>query len=148
MSRLDADGLLDEARRLIDHTSAGTVSVWPRAAALLARQALEETLMQFWLRTAPGVEHLPMRAQLSCLRAYLAPPALAADLAFTWHALSRATHHHPYELDLTRDELSSLIAATRRLVNAEGLSDVQPPQRNHGRRSREHPHAAQPAAGT
>jgi hypothetical protein len=125
MSRLGAQALLDEARRLIDDTSTATVSVWPRAAALLARQALEETLTRFWLGAAPGVERLPMRAQLSCLRAYHVPPQLAADVTFTWHALSRATHHHPYELDPTREELASLIAATQRLVDAEDLIGVR-----------------------
>jgi hypothetical protein len=118
---LGPHALLAEARRLLDDTSTGTVSVWSRAAAMLARQALEETLRRYWLRTAPGVERLSMRAQLSCLRAYLTAPALAADVAFAWHALSRATHHHPYELDPTRDELSSLIAATQRLLDADGL---------------------------
>jgi hypothetical protein len=118
MTRLTPDALLVEARRMLDVPHAGTVAVWPRATALLARQALEETLARYWVEHAPGVEHLNMRAQLNCLRAYLTPTALARDVAFTWHALSRATHHHPYELDPTREELASLVAATQRLVDA------------------------------
>jgi hypothetical protein len=43
---------------------------------------------------------------------------LATETRFTWYALSRATHHHPYELDPTREELSSLLRATRRLITA------------------------------
>jgi hypothetical protein len=120
MTLLTSEDMLEEARRLLDEPSRGTVSSWPRAAALLARQALEASLDRYWWSTAPGVERLNMRAQLNCLREYLDPPELAREVAFTWHALSRATHHHPYELDPTREELSSLIAAAQRLVDAVG----------------------------
>ncbi len=122
MTALAPEDLLAEARGLLDRPSAGTVSVWARAAPLLARQVLEEALAQLWRRRAPGVERLNMRAQLNCLPAFLGPPELVRDVSFTWHALSRATHHHPYELDPTREELSSLIAAAQRLVDA-----VRPP---------------------
>ena len=115
---LTADGLLVEAGRLLDHPQRGTVSLWSRAAAVLARQALEESLRRYWDRKAPGVARLNMRAQLNCLGAYLSPPSLSRDVAFTWHALSRATHHHPYELDPTREELATLLSATGRLVAA------------------------------
>ena len=118
MTYLTADDMLAEALRLLDESSSGTASSWPRAAALLARQALEYALDRFWWNTAPSVERLNMRAQLNCLREYLDPPELAREVSFTWHALSRATHHHPYELDPTREELSSLVSSAQRLVDA------------------------------
>ena len=117
--------LLSEAERLLDETPAGTASAWPRAAALLGRQSLEGELTRFWWRHAPGVERVPMRAQLACLRFY-APPDVGSDVSFTWHALSRATHHHPYDLDPTREELASLLAATRRLVALLRASSGRP----------------------
>jgi len=40
--------LLAAARRLLDRPDAKTAAIWPRAAALLARQALEQGLDQFW----------------------------------------------------------------------------------------------------
>lgn len=64
------------------------------------------------------MQRLNMRAQLGCLDVYLEPTSPARDVAFTWHALSRATHHHPYDLDPTREELDSLIGAAERLVDA------------------------------
>ena len=112
---LTADDLLAEARRLLDEAPRGTVSLWPRAAALLARQALEDALERYWWRSAPGVERLNMRAQLNCLRAYASPP-LASEFSYVWHALSRVTHHRPYALDPTRDELSSLIDGAEHVV--------------------------------
>jgi hypothetical protein len=48
---------------------------------------------------------------------YVDDPRLIADLGFTWQALTRATHHHPYELDPTREELASLLTATRRVTD-------------------------------
>jgi hypothetical protein len=113
---MTAEQLVAEARRLLDETPAGTTSAWPRAAALLSRQALEDTLRELWATTAPSLRCAPMRAQLSCLPTYLSPPALAHDVAFTWNALSHATHHHPYELDPVREELDSLITTTRKLI--------------------------------
>lgn len=113
---MTADQLVAEARRLLDETPPGTVSAWPRAAALLCRQALEDTLDELWGGKAPSLRQAPMRAQLTCLPSYLPTPVLACDITFTWHALSYATHHHPYELDPTREELNSLITTTGRLV--------------------------------
>lgn len=133
MTTLTPDDLLTEAQRMLDEASRATVAVWPHAAALLARQALEEALRSYWAEHAPGVERLNMRAQLICLRAYLPADGLARETAFTWHALSRATHHRPYELDPTREELSSLIAAARRLV-ATVSGKHRPTGRDHARR--------------
>ena len=124
MTPLAPDDVLTEAQRMLDEPSTATVAVWPRAVALLARQALEEALRGYWAENAPGVERLNMRAQLLCLRAYLTSADLARDVTFTWHALSRATHHHAYELDPTREELASLVAAARRLVGAVARAPV------------------------
>ena len=111
------DELVDAARRMIDDDSRSTVSAWPRAAALLARQALERALAGYWHTRLPGAERLNMRAQLNCAHIYLGRE-IAGELTYTWYALSRATHHHPYELDPTREELSSLVQSAGRLVKA------------------------------
>jgi hypothetical protein len=113
---MEPSELLDAARRMLDEPNPSTVSAWGRAAALLARQALEAALAEFWGVRAPGVENLNMRAQLNCARAYL--PAVATDLSHVWHALSRATHHRPYELDPTREELDTLLARSGAIVQS------------------------------
>ena len=111
------DSLIAAAWRMLDDPTRSTVSAWPRAAALLARQALEAALTEYWREKLPGAERLNMRAQLNCAHSYLGRD-LAGELSYTWHALSRATHHHPYELDLTREELASLITSSDRLITA------------------------------
>jgi hypothetical protein len=97
--------LVQAGRVLLQRPEPATVGLWPRAAALLGRQALEANLAALWAARAPGVERCSMRAQLACLPRYV-DPALAGRVAFTWAALSAACHHHVYELSPTAGELS------------------------------------------
>jgi hypothetical protein len=80
--------LLAEARNLVERPTSGTVGLWPRAAAFLARRALEEALDRLWSSRAPGLERASARAQLACLPEYLGDPALGWEIVFTWSALS------------------------------------------------------------
>ncbi|MBF6299347.1 hypothetical protein IU459_17610 [Nocardia amamiensis] len=100
-------------RKLADHPSvaerletvdlllAGAVTdaggLWSRATAWILRIALEQAVDEVWLRLAPALVRCPMRAQLIALRAF-AGPDVAARVAVLWAALSRAAHHHDYEL--------------------------------------------------
>ncbi len=105
--------LLDAAR-LVAATCDGPYR--PRAVALLARQALEGTLDDHWRARAPGVEDCTTRSQLICLPAYLGDTDLAEETSYTWWALSRACHHHPYDLAPNSQELASLMNSVERLV--------------------------------
>ena len=62
------------ARDLMERTDPATAGLWPRATALLARQALEAALDDFWKVRAPGMEQCSMKAQLLCLPQYLQDP--------------------------------------------------------------------------
>ncbi len=97
--------MLAAARDLVERASPGTAGLWPRAAALLARQSLEATLRIYWSKVALGAEEGSMRAQLLCLGRYLPDEPLARRAHIAWAALSEACHHHPYELAPTRAEL-------------------------------------------
>jgi hypothetical protein len=110
--------LLAAARELIARPDAAIAGVWPRTAALLARQALEEAVDSRW---AAGTETAPlcratMRSQLICLPAYL-DPGLAHQVAYTWAALSNACHYHPYELAPTSGELTAWISDVALLIS-------------------------------
>ena len=96
--------LLGVARSLIERPAHATQGLWPRASALLVRQSLEVALKTYWSRIAPGTEEASMRAQLLCLEGYLSPQT-ARQAHQVWAALSRASHHHVYELSPTREEL-------------------------------------------
>ena len=97
--------LLGAADDLLSETSEASTGRWPRAVAILCRQALEGSLHDFWRAKAPGVESATERAQLLCLRSYVAPE-LAARAEHTWTALSRACHQHAYELSPAASELA------------------------------------------
>jgi hypothetical protein len=96
--------LLSAARTLVNTSAPDTRGLWPRAAALLSRQSLEVALKTYWSYVAPGTEEASMRAQLLCLDGYL-PAPLSRQAHQAWASLSRASHHHAYELPPTRDEL-------------------------------------------
>lgn len=108
--------LVDAARDLMHRPGAGIAGLWPRAAALLARRALEEALDELWARRAPGLQHATARAQLTCLPDYLGDRGLAGEVAFTWSVLSDACHHHAYELAPTATELERRLDVIDRLV--------------------------------
>jgi len=103
--------ILASARSLLDRASTETTGLWPRAAVLLQRQALEVSLKTYWSAKAPGVEECSTRAQFLCLGTYLrmSSGSKGADVARrahqAWAALSSAPHFHPYELVPTREEL-------------------------------------------
>jgi hypothetical protein len=100
------------AQQLLERPDAKTAGLWPRAAALLARQALEQSLDERWRGKGLALDQLSTHAQLICLASYLDDP-IASTLRQAWGALSSACHHHPYELAPTLEELRHLIAVTR-----------------------------------
>ncbi len=77
---------------------------WQRGSACLTRLALEAGLRDYWNLAAPSVVDRPMRHQLLVLPVFAgAEPATRARTA--WYGLSRAMHHHIYELAPTVPEL-------------------------------------------
>jgi hypothetical protein len=111
--------LLAAAQAILERPSAATAGLWPRAAALLARQALEGALDQLWKSNpvTSGVSQCTKRSQLTCLPAYL-DPVTAHEISYVWAALSEACHYHPYELAPTATELTGWIRSVDELVTA------------------------------
>lgn len=95
------------------------IGTWPRASAILGRQALEIALDQFWRVVAPGVEEANRRAQLLCLPDYV-DAALASRVRFAWYALSTACHHHAYDLPPTASELNGWLDDVQALIDEVG----------------------------
>jgi hypothetical protein len=116
---VDAATMVRYARELLQRPEPATAGLWPRASALLARQALEVTLAELWRLRAPGLEHCPMRAQLLCVDGCLPNNGdLAARARYAWSGLSRACHHHPYELPPTISELIGWVGTVEQLQHA------------------------------
>jgi len=108
-----SDSLIALARDL-QRRHPDLVGIWPRAVAVLARQALEEVIEAVLAARATGAERCSARAQLLCLSTY-APTEAAREASYLWAALSRACHHHPYELAPTALELEGWVAGVERL---------------------------------
>lgn len=118
----DLLAMAHDLRRRADPATAG---LWPRASALLARQALEAGVQQFWERRAVDLGGYPMQAQLICLRTYLGDAELAARTSHAWSALSRACHHHSYELAPTATELEAWFSVVGELVERVGADPAR-----------------------
>ncbi|WBC08861.1 hypothetical protein [Micromonospora sp. WMMA1947] len=127
------ESCLEAADQLLSSVVRGTRGAWPRACAWLLRLALEAAMDDYWWRCHPEV--LPMRArspQFLILDRY-AGRSIAARAGYAWSALSRAGHHHCYELGLTAGELRRL----REMV-ATVISDLAAARVGHERGSDDH----------
>ncbi|MDT3399090.1 hypothetical protein RKE29_20985 [Streptomyces sp. B1866] len=109
--------LLAGADRILGTASTSVTGVWPRAAALLLRHALEEALRGYWRHTRPDLARCRTHAQALCLAAY-AGPEVARRWSAAWQGLSGACHYHGYELSPApgelrawRDEVAAVVAA-------------------------------------
>lgn len=119
--------LLDLADGLLRRADPATVGLWPRASAILACQALEASVARLWDSRTLDLQACSMRGQLICLRTYLGDADLAARTAHAWSALSRACHHHPYELAPTTDELRGWLSVVGELIQKVGATaDIEP----------------------
>jgi hypothetical protein len=113
-----AHELLSAARDLIRVDDERTAGLWPRAAALLARQAIEMSMDRLWQRRAPGLGATSGRCQLLCLGEFLHDGELAGRVSATWAGLSRACHVRVYELAPTAVELDIWLGCAWELADA------------------------------
>jgi hypothetical protein len=113
--------LLSLSRELISQTDPVIKGLWPRATALVGRQALEVALEETWSTINPSVTDCSVRAQLLCLIEYVDEES-AEQASLAWWAFTRACHHHPYELAPTFDELSAWLSIVDQLRKRLNLS--------------------------
>jgi hypothetical protein len=124
--------LLESARDLMQRSGASLDGIWPRAAALLARQALEAAMAELWAGhpQAVGLSAATMRSQELCLTAYL-DLATASRVTYLLAALSQACHYHSYELAPTAAELASWLDQAAQLVTQLHAASTVPAPPGH-----------------
>ncbi|WP_157970467.1 hypothetical protein [Nakamurella deserti] len=86
-----------------------------RAAAFLARQAVEEIIEDECSYLSPDLRHASTRSRLIIL-SQLADPDRARLMLRAWSGLSEACHHHAYQLQPTTSEVRTLTALVAALV--------------------------------
>jgi hypothetical protein len=118
VSELTTREILYRASDLLERPMSETAGLWPRATAVLARQALERGLTEVLSAKVEGIQKAPVRAQLLCLKIFLDDTATADEVNLAWWALSRACHHLSYELPPTAAELRPLIEVVDRFLEA------------------------------
>ena len=105
---------LDYADRLLDGEY-GLGARAPRTAALLARSVLEEWIdEQSATWSSPLLGFPTTRSKIVALGA-IRGATVGERTRRAWHGLSRAVHHHAYELQPSTLEIRSLIGAVREL---------------------------------
>jgi hypothetical protein len=113
----DRAELLGYAEQVLD----GTVSLrarGPRTAALLARQAFEDWLDEVsasWLTQVVSDRTPTTSSKLVALGA-LQGTELGERAKRVWHGLSRAVHHHAYEMQPSIGEVRQLVGQVRSLA--------------------------------
>lgn len=105
--------LLAEARALLERRSSATRGLWPRAAALLGRQALEQAIVD----REPLLATVPGRVRMLALRSVIGDADVAGRATHLWATLSRTTHHDDYELPPTAEELLGWFAELERVLD-------------------------------
>ncbi|RKN29936.1 hypothetical protein [Micromonospora musae] len=124
-TRASPQSCLDAADQLLSSMVRGTRGAWPRACAWLLRLALETAMDDYWLRCHPEVTALRARSPQFLILDRYAGRHIAARAGYAWSALSRAGHHHCYELGLTAGELRALRNAVATLISDLADADAE-----------------------
>lgn len=107
---------MDDAERALD----GRFPLGPRApriAALLARLAFESWLDDRSATWTNAVDGFPSTASKLVVLQYRHGPELGEQAKRVWYSLSRAVHHHAYELQPSAAEVRHLVHEVRELVS-------------------------------
>lgn len=117
---------LDYAARLL--TGSGLTGVWPRCCCWLIRLALEHAMAELWTSRCPDlVTCHAMRPKLLVLGKFVDSDT-SRRVGELWNILSRAAHHHAYELAPTSAELRSwLDEATVLATRVHAAAITTPP---------------------
>ena len=99
---------LEIADRMLSGGIDGTRGVWPRACAWLLRYELEAAMDRYWQRVCPTIGQARAQRPKLLLLVHYAGPDVGHRAGFLWWALSRAGHHHSYQLGITPAELTRL----------------------------------------
>ncbi|MEU4364111.1 hypothetical protein [Promicromonospora sp. NPDC023987] len=101
---------LEQAERLM-HGSGPVGHQSLRMVCWLLRSVLEQTYCELVDAQGAALGSSSNRAALICLRALYedTAPDLADDAESAWNRLSRAVHHHAYELSPTLGEVKDLM---------------------------------------
>ncbi|UGS36459.1 hypothetical protein [Capillimicrobium parvum] len=106
---MKVNDLLLAALKLLDQPIEDAEGTWPHAAAVLTRQAIEETMSRWWKHVEPDMNAANWNEKWLALPSYLGRSPVVGEAHYAWSVLSDACHHRAYEIGLTEAELRSLL---------------------------------------
>jgi hypothetical protein len=109
--------LLNYADEVLD----GLIALGPRSsrtAALLARLALEDWLNEQSASWSAASEKPPTTNSKLVVLARIRGAEVGERARRVWHSLSKAVHHHAYELQPSSAEVRHLVGQVRALISA------------------------------
>jgi hypothetical protein len=104
-----------------DEVLAGRIALGPRAArtaALLARMALEDWLNEQSASWSSASKKSPTMNSKLVVLGRNRGEVKGEQARRAWHSLSRAVHHHAYELQPSSAEVRQLVGQVRELAGA------------------------------
>lgn len=107
--------LLDLADAILDGSITVPGASAARGAAVIARQVLEDAVERRCREPAGTGVRPTFRSQLVLIRE-LGDPVVAEQARVAWDGLSRACHHHSYELQPTVTEVRCHILKVKEFV--------------------------------
>jgi hypothetical protein len=99
---------LETADRMLTTVVRGARGCWPRACAWLLRYELEAAVDRYWQRACPAIGQARAQRPKLVLLNHYAGSEIGQRTSYLWWVLSRAGHHHTYELGFTAAELTRL----------------------------------------
>lgn len=117
---MNVSDLLRAALAMLDDPTEDTATVWPRGAAVLTRQAIEQTVEVFWAAKVKAMNDATMKQQWLALPSYLGRDPRVPAAEYSWRVLSDACHQRAYEVGLTEVELRAHVRAADGFRQAVG----------------------------
>ena len=120
--------MTDDAARLLVRArsaAAGNLAIpqrhRARVGAWLGRAALETLVIDRLEKRGIGSSSASMRTRLSCLE--VVDQEASEGAAMAWAGLSRACHHHAYELSASAGEVNGYLELVEALLIGQGQFD-------------------------
>lgn len=121
---MSAVQLLGQAQQILNTRHSGLSA---RLAAFLARQALEDIVIQRCANAGAPAPRATMRSRLLILRGLW--DSAAEPAAFAWNQLSDACHLHAYEMQPAVSEIRHLCEVVAQLLPLDDLPPDSAPSR-------------------
>ncbi len=116
---------LDVAEALLGRSGEAMAGVWPRACAVLIRQALEGAVKEVLRVRLPGSQAANWRVQFLCLGRAIGDRGRARELGYAWVRMSAVLHGRGGGLGPSEVQLRGWLEGVRGVVELRSMSGLR-----------------------